>query len=110
MKASLQSGFLPSLADSNPNQEETGMAEASHSLQQTSNTAPPLSTPLMAVEPIVDHRMSQRFRLLAVAGDDFPCAFNITGMNGYAPLIPFDPGADGVPYTSVFHQGTLRSN
>ena len=71
---------------------------------------PPLSTPLMAVEPIVDHRMSQRLRLLAVAGDDFPCAFNITGMNGYAPLIPFDPGADGVPYTSVFHQGTLRLN
>jgi hypothetical protein len=64
----------------------------------------------MAVEPIVDHRMSQRFRLLAVAGNDFPCAFNITGMNGYAPLIPFDPGADGVSYTSVFHQGTLRSN
>ena len=50
----------------------------------------------MAVEPIVDHRMRQSFRLLAVAGDDFPCAFNITGMNGYAPLIPFDPGADGV--------------
>jgi hypothetical protein len=71
---------------------------------------PPLSTPLMAVEPIVDHRMSQRLRLLTVAGDDFPCAFNITGMNGYAPLIPFDPGADGVPYTSVFHQGTLRLN
>jgi hypothetical protein len=61
----------------------------------------------MAVEPIVDHRMSQRLRLLTVAGDDFPCAFNITGMNGYAPLIPFDPGADGVPYTSVFHQGTF---
>jgi hypothetical protein len=64
----------------------------------------------MAVEPIVDHRMSKRFRLLAVAGDDFPCTFNITGMNRYAPLIPFDPGADGVPYTSVFHQRTLRLN
>jgi hypothetical protein len=71
---------------------------------------PSLSTPLMAVKPIIDQRMRQRLRLLAVAGDDFPCAFNITGMNGYAPLIPFDPGADGVPYTSVFHQGTLRSN
>jgi hypothetical protein len=48
----------------------------------------------MAVEPIVDHRMSQRFRLFAVASYDFPGAFNITGMNGYAPLVPFDPGAE----------------
>jgi hypothetical protein len=39
----------------------------------------PFSTPLMAVEPIVDHRMSQRFRLFAVASYDFPGAFNITG-------------------------------
>jgi hypothetical protein len=70
----------------------------------------PFSTPLMAVEPIVDHRMSQRFRLFAVASYDFPGAFNITGMNGYAPLIAFDPGADGVPYASVFHQGIVRSN
>jgi hypothetical protein len=64
----------------------------------------------MTVEPIVDHRTSKRFRLLAVASCDFPAAFNITGMNGYAPVVPFDPGADGVPYPSVFHQGILRSN
>jgi hypothetical protein len=69
-----------------------------------------LSTPLMTVEPIVDHRTSQRFRLLAAARYNFPGAFNITGMNGYAPVVPFDPGADGVPYASVFHQGILRSN
>jgi hypothetical protein len=69
-----------------------------------------LSTPLMTVEPIVDHRTSQRFRLLAAARYNFPDAFNITGMNGYAPVVPFDPGADGVPYASVFHQGILRSN
>jgi hypothetical protein len=54
--------------------------------------------------------MSQRFRPLAVASYDFSGAFNITGMNGYAPLVPFNPSADGVPYTSVFHQGILRSN
>jgi hypothetical protein len=64
----------------------------------------------MAVEPIVDHRISQRFSLFAVASYDFPSAFNITGMNGYAPMVPFDPGADGVSYASVFHQGILRSN
>jgi hypothetical protein len=63
-----------------------------------------------AVEPIFDHPMSQRFRLLAVASDDFPGAFNITGMNGDVPLIPFDPGAAGVPDTSVFHQGILGLN
>src|SRR5262249_41868179 len=68
------------------------------------------STPLMAIEPIVDHRMSQPFRLLAVASYDFPGAFNTTGMNGYAPVVAFDPGADGVPDASVFHQGVLRSN
>jgi hypothetical protein len=25
-------------------------------------------------------------------------------MNGYAPLIAFDPGADGVPYASMLHK------
>jgi hypothetical protein len=68
------------------------------------------STPLMAIEPIVDHRMSQRFRLLAVASYVFPGAFNITGMNGYAPVVALDPGADSVPDASVFHQDILRSN
>jgi len=64
----------------------------------------------MTVEPIVDHRMSPRFRLLAAARYNFRGAFNITGMNGHAPAVPFDPGADGVPYASVFHHGILRSN
>jgi hypothetical protein len=63
----------------------------------------------MAVEPIVDHQMSQRFRLFAVASYDFPGAFNITGMNGCAPLVPFDPGADGVPYASVFHKKRVKA-
>ncbi len=64
----------------------------------------------MAAEPFVDHRMSPRFRLLAVARYDLREAFNITRMNGYSPVVPFDPGADGVPYTSVFHQVILRVN
>jgi hypothetical protein len=69
-----------------------------------------ISTPLVAMEPIVDHRMSPRFRLLAVAGYNFRNAFNITGMNGYSPVVPFNPGADSVPYSSVFHRGALRSD
>jgi hypothetical protein len=64
----------------------------------------------MAVEPIVDHRMSQRLRLLAVAGYTFWDAFNIAGMNGYSPVVPLNPGADGVSYSSVFHKGALRSD
>jgi hypothetical protein len=58
-------------------------------------------TPLMAVEPIVYHGMSQCFRSFAVASYDFASAFNIVRMNGYPPLIAFDPGADGVPYASL---------
>jgi hypothetical protein len=57
----------------------------------------------MVTEPIVDHRMSQRFRLLAVASYYFWKAFNVTGMNGYSPVVPFNPGPDGVPYAPVVH-------
>jgi hypothetical protein len=64
----------------------------------------------MAVEPIVDHRMSPRFRQLAVAGYNFRDAFNITGMNGYSPVVPLNPGADGVSYSFVFHRGAVRSD
>ncbi len=58
----------------------------------------------MALEPIVYHGMGQCFRLFAVASYDFASAFNIVRMNGYAPLIAFDPGADAVPYASIFHK------
>jgi len=47
--------------------------------------------------------MSQRFRLLAVASYYFWKAFNVTGMNGYSPVVPFNPGPDGVPYAPVVH-------
>ena len=30
-------------------------------------------------------------------------AFNITGVNGYAPFVSFGPSADGVPYAPVVH-------
>jgi hypothetical protein len=70
----------------------------------TRNHAETFLTPLMAVEPIVYHGMSQCFRLFAVAGYDFSGAFNIIRMNGYVPLIAFDPGADGVPYASILHK------
>jgi hypothetical protein len=45
--------------------------------------------------------MGQRFRLLTVARYDLSGAFNVSRMNGYAPFISFDPGADGVPYAPV---------
>ncbi len=64
----------------------------------------------MAVEPIVYHGMSQCFRLFAVASYDFASAFNIIRMNGYAPLIAFDPGADGVPYASILHKDIFVPN
>ena len=66
--------------------------------------------PLVPVEPFVDHGMSQRFRFRTIAVYDLSGHFNVARMNGNDPLIPFDQGADGVSYTSVFHQGTLRSN
>jgi hypothetical protein len=62
-----------------------------------------LSAPLVAAEPIVDHRMSQRFRLLAATGYNFWNAFDATGMNDDNPVIPFNPGADGIAYTPVLH-------
>ncbi len=31
-------------------------------------------------------------------------------MNGYAPLIAFDPGADGVPYASILHKDIFVPN
>jgi hypothetical protein len=58
----------------------------------------------VVAEPIVDHRMSQRFRFLAAAGYNFWNAFDITGMNDDSPVVPFNAGADGVPYTAVLHQ------
>jgi hypothetical protein len=64
----------------------------------------------MPVEPFIDHGMSQRFGLLAVAGYDFSSHFNVSRMNGDDPLISFDPGADGVSYAPVLHSNTLRSN
>ena len=68
------------------------------------------STPLMAIEPIVYHRPSQCFGVLAVAGYDFAGAFNIAWINGYEPFVSFDPGADGVPDAPVFHSDILGSN
>jgi hypothetical protein len=76
----------------------------------TRNHAETFLTPLMAVEPIVYHGMSQCFRLFAVASYDFATAFNIIRMNGYAPLIAFDPGADGVPYASMLHRDIFVPN
>ena len=68
------------------------------------------STPLMAIEPIVYHRPSQCFGVLAVAGYDFAGASNIAWINGYEPFVSFDPGADGVPDAPVFHSDILGSN
>src|SRR5690348_15107820 len=58
----------------------------------------PFSAPLVAAEPIVDHRMSQRFRFFAASGHNFWNAFDITGMNDDSPMVPFNPGTEGVPY------------
>ena len=57
----------------------------------------------MVAEPIVDHRMSQRFRFFAASGHNFWNAFDITGMNDDSPVVPFNPGAEGVPYAPVLH-------
>jgi hypothetical protein len=57
----------------------------------------------MPVEPFVDHGTSQRFRLRTIAVYDFSRHFNVARMNGYDPLISFDPSADGVSNALVFH-------
>jgi len=62
------------------------------------------SAPSASVEPLVDHRMRDRLRLLAVATHDFARHFNFTGVNGHEPFIAFGPGADRVPNASVFHE------
>jgi hypothetical protein len=59
--------------------------------------------PLVPVEPFVDHGMSQRFRLRTIAIYDLSGHFNVARMNGYDPLIPFDPSADSISNALVFH-------
>jgi hypothetical protein len=61
----------------------------------------------MPFEPFVDHSMSQRFRLRVIAVYDFSSHFNVARMNGYDPLIWFDPSADGISNTPVFHSPQL---
>lgn len=57
----------------------------------------------MPVEPFVDHGMSRRFRLRAIAAYDSSSHFNGPRLNGYDPLISFDPSADGISNAPVFH-------
>ena len=66
-----------------------------------------LSTPSMQLEPFVDHRLSQQFGLFAVTVYHFAGALNVLRMNGYDPLVPFDPGADRVSYSLVFHSDMI---
>jgi hypothetical protein len=65
------------------------------------------STPLMELEPLVDHGVSQQFGLFAVTVYHFSGAFNVLRMNGYDPLVPFDPGADRISYSPVFHSDMI---
>jgi hypothetical protein len=66
-----------------------------------------LSTPSMLLEPFVDHGVSQQFGLFAVTVYHFSVAFNVLRMNGYDPLVPFDPGADRISYSPVFHSDMI---
>ena len=61
----------------------------------------------MPLEPLVDHRMSQQFGFFAVTVYHFSGAFNVLRMNRYDPLIPFDPGADRISYSPVFHSDMI---
>ena len=85
-------------------------AQSRHARPLTNRLGELFSTPLMAIEPIIYQRPRQRFRLLALASDDFAGAFNIAGINGYGPFGSFDPGADGIPDAPVFHTDILGPN
>ena len=61
----------------------------------------------MPLEPLVDHRMSQQFGFFAITVYHFSGAFNFLRMNCYDPLIPFDPGADRISYSPVFHSDMI---
>ena len=61
----------------------------------------------MQLEPFVDHGVSQQFGLFAVTVYHFSGAFNVFRMNGYDPLVSFDPGADRVWYSPVFHRDMI---
>jgi hypothetical protein len=57
----------------------------------------------MPLKPFVDHGASQQFGLCPITVYHFSGAFNVLGMNGYDPLVPFYPGADRISYSPVFH-------
>jgi hypothetical protein len=61
----------------------------------------------MPLEPFVDHGVSQQFGLFAATVYHFSVAFNVLRMNGYDPLVPFDPGADRISYSPVFHSDMI---
>ena len=61
----------------------------------------------MPLEPFVDHGVSQQFGLFAVTVYHFSGAFDVLRMNGYDPLVPFDPGADRISYSPVFHSDMI---
>jgi hypothetical protein len=61
----------------------------------------------MHLEPFVDHGVGQQFGLFAVTAYHFSRAFNVLRMNGYDPLVPFDPGADRIAYSPVLHSDMI---
>jgi hypothetical protein len=48
--------------------------------------------------------MSVQFCVFTSPGNYLARHFNARGMNGYRPLFPLDPSADGISYASVFHR------
>ncbi len=61
----------------------------------------------MPLEPCVVHGASQQFGLCAVTVYHFSGAFNVLRMNGYDPLVPFNPGADRISYSPIFHSDMI---
>ena len=61
----------------------------------------------MPLEPFVDHGVSQQFCLFAVTVYHFSGAFNVLRMNGNDPLVPFNPGADRISYSPIFHSDMI---
>jgi hypothetical protein len=58
----------------------------------------------MGSYPCVYHRMSHRFRLMAVAKHDLVGHLAVVGrMNGDSPLVAHDPSPDAVTNALVFH-------
>lgn len=64
----------------------------------------------MSFEPLLNHKTGLQLCLLACSGNDFFSRFSAGGMNAHGPFASYDPKADGVSYTPVFHGVDLHQN